>query len=100
MAKAPQRKRSQTEALQTVPDRLPPATEDLPEIVQPGDAADRAQQFEPITSPVSSESIPMASEPSEEEIRLRAYHRFLHRGGQHGHHEDDWIEAENELKQK
>jgi hypothetical protein len=87
------RKRSQPEALQRVPDRLPAAPE-------PGDAADRAQQSEPIVSPLPTESESMASEPSEEEIRLRAYHRFLRRGGEHGGHFDDWIEAENELKKK
>ena len=92
MAKA-RRNRSQTEALQTVPDRLPAAPE-------PGDAADRAQQSEPITNPFPQESTSMASEPSEEEIRLRAYHRYLHRGGHDGHHEDDWLEAENELRKK
>jgi len=42
----------------------------------------------------------MASEPSEDDIRLRAYHRFLHRGGQHGGHVDDWVEAEQELRLK
>ena len=39
-------------------------------------------------------------EPSEEEIRLRAYHRYLDRGGEHGAHFDDWLEAERELKNK
>ena len=60
---------------------------DLPDIPEPGDAADRAAR---------SES--MASEPSEEDIRLRAYHRYLERGGRHGEHFDDWLEAERELK--
>jgi hypothetical protein len=40
----------------------------------------------------------MASEPSEEEIRLRAYQRYVERGGSHGRHFDDWLEAEKELK--
>ena len=40
------------------------------------------------------------AEPSEEDIRTRAYHRFLQRGGAHGQHFDDWIEAERELKSK
>ena len=63
-------------------------TEELPNIPEPGDVADQAQR---------SES--MASEPSEQDIRLRAYHRFLERGGAHGRHFDDWVEAEKELKQ-
>jgi hypothetical protein len=37
-------------------------------------------------------------QPSEEEIRQRAYQRFLQRGGAHGRAFDDWIEAERELK--
>jgi hypothetical protein len=61
--------------------------DELPDIPEPGDAADRAAR---------SES--MASEPSEEDIRLRAYQRYLERGGGHGAHFDDWLEAERELK--
>ncbi|PYQ82006.1 MAG: hypothetical protein DMG01_02295 [Acidobacteria bacterium] len=38
--------------------------------------------------------------PSENDIRTRAYHRFLERGGGHGQHFDDWIEAERELKSR
>ena len=59
---------------------------------------------------VSSQSAPaeasdtgstsMASEPSEEDIRLRAYHKYLSRGGNHGHHVEDWVEAEEELKRR
>ena len=42
----------------------------------------------------------MSSEPSEEDIRLRAYHRYLERGAEHGAHFDDWLEAERELKHR
>lgn len=41
----------------------------------------------------------MASEPSEEEIRSRAYRRYLERGGADGQDFDDWLEAERELKE-
>ena len=44
------------------------------------------------------ESMSMASEPSEEDIRMRAYHRYLERGGGHGTDFEDWLEAERELK--
>ena len=44
------------------------------------------------------ESLSMGSEPSEEDIRTRAYHRFLKRGGGHGSDFEDWLEAERELK--
>lgn len=40
----------------------------------------------------------MASEPKEHDIRMRAYHRFLERGGAHGRDFDDWLAAERELK--
>ena len=40
----------------------------------------------------------MGSEPSEEEIRMRAYRRYLERGGADGLHFEDWLEAERELK--
>ena len=44
------------------------------------------------------ESMSMGSEPSEEDIRTRAYHRFLERGGGHGSDFEDWLEAERDLK--
>jgi hypothetical protein len=39
-----------------------------------------------------------AWQPSDDDIRLRAYHRYLERGGGHGMAFDDWLEAERELK--
>jgi hypothetical protein len=51
-----------------------------------GDASDRTT------------SASMSSEPSEEDIRIRAYHRYLERGGGEGMEYDDWLEAERELK--
>ena len=44
-------------------------------------------------------SASMASEPPEEEIRMRAYRRYLERGGSDGQDFDDWLAAERELKQ-
>jgi Protein of unknown function (DUF2934) len=49
-------------------------------------------------APLESMSVSMASEPSEEDIRNRAYQRFLERGGGHGMDFEDWLEAERELK--
>jgi DUF2934 family protein len=54
----------------------------------PADAASRQG--------LTSES--MGSEPSEEDIRMRAYHRYLERGGGHGMDFEDWLEAERELR--
>ena len=39
-------------------------------------------------------------EPSVDDIRRRAYERYLERGGNHGQHFDDWLEAEKELRRK
>jgi hypothetical protein len=39
-------------------------------------------------------------DPSHDDIRLRAYHKYLERGGGHGLDFEDWLEAERELKQK
>jgi hypothetical protein len=36
--------------------------------------------------------------PSPEQIAARAYEIFLARGGHHGHHEEDWLRAEEELR--
>ena len=41
-----------------------------------------------------------APEPSIDDIRRRAYERYMERGGKDGWHFDDWIEAEKELKSK
>jgi hypothetical protein len=38
------------------------------------------------------------SNPTHEQIARRAYELFLARGGKHGRHEDDWHQAERELK--
>lgn len=64
-------------------------------------SADPSQDFD-ATRPeaVTSESVSMSSEPSEEDIRLRAYHRYLERGGSHGADFEDWLEAERELRNR
>ena len=36
--------------------------------------------------------------PSNDDIRVRAYHRFLERGASPGGDFDDWLEAEKDLK--
>lgn len=46
----------------------------------------------------SVRSTSMSSEPSEEDIRMRAYQKFLERGGEHGRDVTDWIDAERELR--
>lgn len=39
-----------------------------------------------------------AIEPTDEDIRVRAYHRYLERGGGHGMDFEDWLEAKRELQ--
>ena len=36
--------------------------------------------------------------PTDEDIRKRAYQRYLERGGGHGMDFEDWLEAEKELR--
>ena len=38
------------------------------------------------------------NEPTDEQIARRAYEIFLARGGEHGRHVDDWLQAERELR--
>jgi len=39
-----------------------------------------------------------SAEPTADDIRVRAYHRYLERGGGPGMDFEDWLEAERELK--
>jgi hypothetical protein len=39
-------------------------------------------------------------EPTDEEIRARAYEMYLERGGHHGLDFDDWVRAERELRRR
>ena len=41
-----------------------------------------------------------AQQRMEEEIRFRAYQIFEERGRQEGHHHDDWVRAEAEIRAK
>jgi hypothetical protein len=38
--------------------------------------------------------------PTEDDIRARAYQRYLERGGEHGGDFDDWLAAERELRKE
>jgi hypothetical protein len=55
-------------------------------------------EFEPEQADDRLTSSSMSSEPSEDDIRMRAYQKFLERGGYHGNDLEDWTEAEQELK--
>jgi hypothetical protein len=66
------------------------------------DAEAAAPAVPPAESPSngSTAAASMSSEPSEEDVRLRAYHRFLHRNGGSGSEFDDWVKAEKELRRQ
>jgi hypothetical protein len=38
--------------------------------------------------------------PSEDDVRVRAYHRYLERGATPGNDFEDWVEAEKELRRQ
>jgi len=70
----------------------PPKAADIPGAPVQSDtqsARGAATGAEPIAAP----------EPSEQDIRTRAYHRYLERGGGHGNDFQDWLDAERDLKQ-
>jgi hypothetical protein len=50
------------------------------------------------TSAARNTSSGHRNSPTHEQIARRAYALFLARGGGHGHHEDDWLQAERELR--
>jgi Protein of unknown function (DUF2934) len=41
---------------------------------------------------------PNRTTPTQEQVARRAYQIFQARGGQHGRHTEDWVQAEQELK--
>lgn len=58
-------------------------------------AAERVQQ-----APGDAVAARPAGEPTDEDIRARAYEMYLERGGQHGLDFDDWVRAERELRRR
>jgi hypothetical protein len=57
---------------------------------------DAGPSKEPVTANVRS--IEEGQAPDPERVAERAYERFQMRGGQHGRHEEDWFEAERQLR--
>jgi hypothetical protein len=50
-----------------------------------------------VSSPVEKMPHPALSQPTQEEIALRAYQIYLERGGTPGNELEDWTRAEREL---
>jgi hypothetical protein len=103
--KAPRARRAKT--LPSVPPLADSAT-DAPELIaSEAPAPDQLLAGVPdveslnLASSVAA-TIPSVSEgtPTEEEIRARAYQRYLARGAGHGRDFEDWLAAESELKNR
>ena len=51
-------------------------------------------------SPTVKKSNKVKSQPTQEEIALRAYHIYLKRNGATGNPFEDWVQAERELTEQ
>ena len=88
---APERRRTAratTRTTATTPDALSAEPDGTPAAVRA--AADDTPG--PGDGPVTT--------PTYEQIAEAAYHRYLQRGGQHGHDFDDWLHAERSLRSR
>jgi len=90
MAKRPTT--SRTEARDTATVSAPPTRRPLSSTAIDTDREPGRGTEPPISDP------PVES-MDEDEIRVRAYHRYLQRGGAHGSDFEDWLEAERELRE-
>jgi hypothetical protein len=63
-------------------------------------AAPRPKRARAAAAPAAGQGAESSGGPSLDDIRRRAYERYLERGGNHGQHFDDWLEAEKELTLK
>jgi hypothetical protein len=90
-SRSPNPKRDETETAESVP---------MVEAVRPKTKRSKTGTIEPaeIANDAHNESLEAGGAPSEDDIRERAYHRYMQRGGGHGQDFDDWLEAERELK--
>jgi DNA helicase HerA-like ATPase len=61
-------------------------------------AADQLQRVQ--QAPGDAVAARPSTEPSDDDIRARAYEMYLERGGDHGLDFDDWVRAERELRQR
>jgi hypothetical protein len=65
---------------------------------KPASARTIPKSEQPLPDGDITRSVSMASEPNEQDIRIRAYHRYLERGQQPGLDFDDWIAAKRDLE--
>jgi DUF2934 family protein len=90
-----------TEAQQPTPAARPRGRREAAAAAPPDSSApDASETFAARTEPADTPAdLDLgAPAPSEEEIRYRAYLRYVERGGGDGMHFEDWLEAEKELR--
>jgi hypothetical protein len=51
-------------------------------------------------APTSKAAVASMAEPTREQVAARAYELYLARGSLDGYHEEDWLLAEAELRQR
>jgi len=66
---------------------------------EPQEPATEPSQVESGAQPEHPDSSHDPTDPNEL-IARRAYERFRMRGGEHGHDQDDWLEAEREVTER
>ena len=87
--------RSTAAKLDSRPERPENISEALVAREAAADQRERVQQ-----APGDAVAARPSGEPSDEDIRARAYEMYLERGGHHGLDFDDWVRAERELRQR
>ena len=60
----------------------------------------RTAQADSDTHGTPAPPAPPDVDPTDDDIRQRAYQRYLERGDGHGGEVDDWLQAEQELKKR
>ncbi len=63
-----------------------------------GGGQDLAESVSATATAADSDRLEGHVEPTWEDIARRAYFRFVERGGDPGHDQEDWLEAERELR--
>jgi hypothetical protein len=84
-----------TAKLNSVSDRPESISETLVARASAADQTERVQQ-----APGDAIAARPWGEPSDDDIRARAYEMYLARGGHDGLDFDDWVRAERELRQR
>jgi hypothetical protein len=103
MARAQAKTNNSNKSSQQKQEAPPPAPTPITNVAPARQQAAPAKKEAPVVwaAPVAHAAAtpaPTRSGPSTEQIAHRAYELFLARGGAHGNHDADWIQAERELQ--